>query len=102
MDEDYRVYKEYQEYEEQIGNIVRASTSCLRLPSKISWDNLKLSLQSMYKNVIPQIHLFQFLIQKQDFLKMDTQGMSILSDFLTQNLVDAMWGMLGRIHPLSK
>ena len=104
MDNDYNSFKEYQEYEREVGNMLSASTTIASLPSEISWDNFKLNLQSMYKKAIPQIHLFQFLIQKQDYLKIDTniQGMSQLSDMVTKNLMYAMWGLFGYIHPLSK
>ena len=108
IDNDYCLYKdsqrEYQEYEREVGNMLSASITIASLPSKISWDNFKLNLQSMYKKAIPQIHLFQYLIQKQDYLKIDTniQGMSQLSDMVTKNLMYAMWGIFGRIHPLSK
>ena len=104
MDNDYDSFKEYQEYESEVGNMLSASTTIASLPSEISWDNFKLNLQSMYKKAIPQIHMFQYLIQKQDYLKIDTniQGMSHLSDMVTKNLMYAMWGIFGRIHPLSK
>ena len=104
IDNDYYSYKEYQEYEKEVGNMLSASTTIASLPSEISWDNFKLNLQSMYKKTIPQIHQFQFLIQKQDYLKIDTniQGMSQLSDMVTNNLMYEMWGIFGSIHPLSK
>ena len=104
MDNDYNSYKEYQEFEKEVGNMFSASTTIASLPSEISWDNFKLNLQSMYKKAIPRIHLFQYLIQKQDYLKIDTniQGMSQLSDMVTKNLMYAMWGLFGYIHPLSK
>ena len=104
IDNDYYSYKEYQKYEREMGNGLSALTTIASLPSEISWDNFKLNLQSMYKKAIPQIHLFQFLIQKQDYLKIDTniQGMSQLSDMVTKNLMYAMWGIFGSIHPLSK
>ena len=104
IDNDYYSYKEYQKYEREVGNMLSASTTIASLPSEISWDNFKLNLQSMYKKAIPQIHLFQYLIQKQDYLKIDTniQGMSQLSDMVTKNLMYAMWGIFGRIHPLRK
>merc|ERR1711963_885862 len=102
MDNDYNSYKEYQEFEKEVGNMFSASTTIASLPSEISWDNFKLNLQSMYKKAIPQIHMFQYLIQKQDYLKIDTniQGMSQLSDIVTKNLMYAMWDIFGPIHPL--
>ena len=104
IDNDYYSYKKYKEYEREMGNMLSASITIASLPSKISWDNFKLNLQSMYKKAIPQIHMFQYLIQKQDYLKIDTniQGMSQLSDMVTKNLMYAMWGFFGSIHPLSK
>ena len=96
MDNDYNIYKKYQEYEREVGKMLSASTTIASLPSEISWDNFKLNLQNMYKKAIPQI--------EQDYLKIDKniQGMSQLSDMVTKNLMYAMWGIFGRIHPLSK
>ena len=86
IDNDHYSYKEYQEYEREVGNMLSASTTIASLPSEISWDNFKLNLQSMYKKAI------QYLIQKQDYLKVDTniQGMSQLSDMVTKNLMYEM------------
>ena len=104
MDNDYNIYKKYQEFEREVDNMFHASKSIASLPSEISWDNFKFNLQSMYKNAIPQIHLFQYLIHFKNYFKIDTniQGMSQLSDMVTKNLMYAMWDIFGPIHPLSK
>jgi len=99
---DYEQYKAYKDFNERIGQMIQSSAAILHLPSEISWANIKATIQIMYKKAIPQVHLYQFLTRTLDYLEVDTnvKGVSKLSPFVTQLLVDAMWGMFGYSHPL--
>jgi len=99
---DYHQYKAYQEFMEQIGQMIQSSAAILHLPSEMTWSNIKAAIQTTYKTAIPQVNLYQFFTRTLDYLEMDTnvKGMSTLSPFVTQLLVDMMWGMFGYGHPL--
>ena len=101
--DNYQDYKEYQKYEEQIERMIQASASILHLPGEMAWDNIKATFQIMWKKAIPQVHLYQFLIETLDYLEVDTsvKGMSKLSPILTQSLMDMMWGLFGYIQPIT-
>merc|ERR1712029_453363 len=96
-------YQEYQAFTERIGQMIQSSATILHLPSELSWSNIKAAIQTMYKTAIPQIHFYQFLTRTLDYLEMDTEvkGVSKLSPFVTQRVVDGLWGMFGWIHPLA-
>ena len=93
---DYQEYKEYQAFMERIGQMIQSSATILHLPSELSWSNIKAAIQTMYKTAIPQINFYQFLTRTLDYLEMDTnvKGMSTLSPFVTQLLVDMTTGCI--------
>ena len=99
---DYHQNKKYQKWAKQVEQIVSGAVSILHIPSELSWENIKLAIQTTYKKAIPKVHLFQFLTKKKEYLDVDinVRGMSKLSDYLTQHFVNSIWGMFGYIHPL--
>jgi len=101
--ETYQKYKDYKKYEETIQRMVLSSAAILHLPGEMTWDNIKATMQVMWKKAIPQVHVYQFLTKTLDYLEVDTtiDGMSKLSPYLTRELVDMMWGMFGPVHPIS-
>jgi len=101
--ETYQKYKDYKKYEETIQRMVLSSAAILHLPGEMTWDNIKATMQVMWKKAIPQVHVYQFLTKTLDYLEVDTtiDGMSKLSPYLTKRLVDMMWGMFGYLHPIS-
>jgi len=103
-DTNYNHYKGHIDFLNKVDGMVKASSSILRLPSELSWENIKYALQTMYKKAIPQVHLYQFLTHSLDYLEIDSnvKGMSKLSDFVTQHLVDALWDVFGCLYPLGK
>ena len=103
-DTNYNHYKGHLDFLNKVDGMVKASSLILRLPSELSWENIKYALQTMYKQAIPQVHLYQFLTHSLDYLEIDTnvKGMSKLSDFVTQHLVDALWDVIGCRYPLGK
>jgi len=101
--DNYQEYKDYQEFMERVGQMIQSSAAILRLPSELSWSNIKAAIQTMYKTAISQVHFYQFLTRTLDYLEMDTdvKGVSKLSPYVTQLVVDGMWGMFGRLTPLA-
>ena len=97
----FALYKAYREFAKNIGQMIQSSASIIHLPSELSWANIKAAIQTMYKKAIPRIHLYQFLTKTLDYLEIDTnvKGMSKLSPFLTQKMIDSMWGIFGYGHP---
>merc|ERR1712180_326233 len=97
-------FKAYTDIVKNVGQIIQSSAAILHLPSELSWANIKATIQIMYKKAIPQVHVYQFLTKSLDYLEVDTKvkGLSKLSPFVTQLLVDGMWGMFGYNHPLSQ
>ena len=67
-----------------------------RLPSELSWENIKYALQTNYNRAIPQIGLYQFLMGKNEFLYLDSgvKGMSLLSEEWTKILLSGLNGVL--------
>ena len=105
IDQDYQEFKRYEDFMKQVDSMAGAVSATLHLPSELSWENIKLTLQTIYKKAIPQVHLFQFLTRRSlDYLDIETdvKGMSKLSDFVTQAFVNSMWGLFGYIHPLGE
>jgi len=103
VENDFQAFREYKKFEEKVESMIQASATILHLPNQLSWDSIKATLQAMWKKTIPQIHQYQFLTKTLDYLEIDTdeKGMSKLSPFLTQALVDMMWGLFGYIHPIT-
>jgi len=101
-DQSFAQYKAYQDFRERISQMIQSSAAILHLPSELSWANIKATIQIMYKKAIPQVHVYQFLTKTLDYLEVDSKvkGLSKLSPFLTQLMVDGMWGMFGYNHPL--
>jgi len=101
--EDYWVFREYKRFQEQNQDMVDTSASIVRLPTDLSWNSVKATLQTIYKEGVQNVHLFQFLTKTLDYLNIDTgvKGMSQLSPSMTQALTDSMWHLFGRIHPIS-
>ena len=99
--ESFALFKAYTDKVKNIGQIIQSSASILHLPSELSWANIKATIQIMYKKAIPRVHLYQFLTKTLDYLEIDTnvKGMSKLSPFLTQKMIDSMWGIFGYGHP---
>merc|ERR1712111_49822 len=85
--DNYQEYKDYQEFMERVGQMIQSSAA----------------IQTMYKTAISQVHFYQFLTRTLDYLEMDTdvKGVSKLSPYVTQLVVDGMWGMFGRLTPLA-
>jgi len=105
IDQDYQEFKRYEDFMKQVDSMAGAVSATLHLPAELSWENIKLTLQTIYKKAIPQVHLFQFLTRRSlDYLDIETdvKGMSKLSDFVTQAFVNSMWGLFGYIHPLGQ
>ena len=101
--EDYWVFREYKKFQEHNQDMVDTSASIVRLPTDLSWNSVKATLQTIYKEGVQNVHLFQFLTKTLDYLDIDTgiKGMSQLSPSMTQALTDSMWHLFGRIHPIS-
>jgi len=100
--DDYRQNKAHGKFMERFDQMIQASADILHLPTELSWSNIKAAIQSIYKTAIPRVNLYQFLFFSRDYLEIDTdvEGMSKLSPFVTQLLIDEMWGMFGYNNPL--
>ena len=101
--DNFHGYKEYQKFRTQIDNMIRTSSDILQLPNELTWRSIKRAIQKTYKDAIPKVHLYQFLTKTLEYLDIDTavEGMSKLSPSMTQKLIDGLWGMFGREHPIT-
>ena len=97
---DFETVQEGEKFEDNVDNAIGAATTIVQLPRDLTWPGIKSAIQSMYKKAIPQVHLFQFLTKKIEYLTLDSSvvGLSKLSPFITQKLVDSM--SLGFPSPL--
>merc|ERR1711983_584180 len=89
---DYEASKAYEKFEENVNRMINAATAIVQLPSEMTWPGLKSAIQAMYKKAVSQVHVFQFLTKKLEYLTLDRDvGMSKLSPYVTQLLVNAMY-----------
>ena len=91
---DFETVQEWEKFEDNVDNAIGAATTIVQLPRDLTWPGIKSAVQAMYKKAIPQVHLFQFLTKKIEYLTLDSSvvGLSKLSPFITQKLVDGMSG----------
>ena len=82
--------------------MIDGSVTILRLPSELSWDNIKQALQATYKQGIQQISVYQFLVRNKEFLDLESgvKGMSLLFDQLTGLLMSKMGYLFRYLTPI--
>jgi len=102
LDTDYNKFREYEKTLERVKQMVDGSVTILRLPSELSWDNIKQALQATYKRGIQQISVYQFLVRNKEFLDLESgvKGMSLLSDQLTGLLMSEMGYLFRYLTPI--
>ena len=97
---DFEAFKDYEKFEENVNNMIDSAATSVHLPQNLTWDDdlltcasgIKSSLQAMYKKAIPQVHLFQFLTKKMQYLTHDNSvGLSKLSPVATQAFMDSLY-----------
>ena len=102
LDTDYNKFREYEKTLERVKQMIDGSVTILRLPSELSWDNIKQALQATYKQGIQQISVYQFLVRNKEFLDLESgvKGMSLLSDQLTGLLMSEMGYLFRYLTPI--
>ena len=102
LDTDYNKFREYEKTLERVKQMIDGSVTILRLPSELSWDNIKQALQATYKRGIQQISVYQFLVRNKEFLDLESgvKGMSLLSDQLTGLLMSEMGYLFRYLTPI--
>ena len=106
LDTDYNKFREYEKTLERVKQMIDGSVTILRLPSELSWDNIKQALQATYKQGIQQISVYQFLVRDKQsvyqFLDLESgvKGMSLLSDQLTGLLMSEMGYLFRYLTPI--
>ena len=102
IDTDYNKFREYEKTLERVKQMIDGSVTILRLPSELSWDNIKQALQATYKQGIQQISVYQFLVRNKEFLDLESgvKGMSLLSDQLTSLLMSEMGYLFRYLTPI--
>lgn len=89
---DFEAFKDYEKFEENVNNMIGSGAAIVHLPRDLTWDGIKSSVQTMYKKAIPQVHLFQFLTKKIQYLTLDNSvGLSKLSPVATQAFMDSLY-----------
>jgi|ERR1712038_1372089 len=89
---DFEAFKEYEKFEENVQRMINSATAIVELPSEMTWAGIKSAIQAMYKKAISQVHVFQFLTKKLEYLTLDREvGLSKLSTIATQAFVDSMY-----------
>ena len=93
--------KEYEAFEERVMNMINSASVIVKLPQELTWSGLKSAIQAMYKKAISQIHVFQFLTKKLEYIELDKEvGISKLSPFITQAFTDNLYWMFRYMTPL--
>ena len=108
MDQDYYTFKGFNKYLEGLNNGFADTMDYIHLPSELSWENIKLALQTTYRKALPKVMLInkgpvgKIKSMENIAVESDVKGMMKLSDIMTLVLVHSMWGLFGQKHPLSK
>jgi len=100
-DPSFQDVKEYEAFEERVKNMINSAGVIVKLPQELTWSGLKSAIQAMYKKAISQVHVFQFLTKKLEYIELDKEtGFSKLSPFITQAFTDSLYYMFRYMTPL--
>lgn len=100
---DFQAVKEYEAFEERVNNMINSGSAIVKLPKELTWPGLKSALQAMYKKALSQVHVFQFLTKRLDYIEMDRSvGLSKLSPFVTEQFTDSLYYMFRHMTPLGQ
>jgi len=98
---DFQSVKEWEAFEERVNNMINSGSQIVKLPQELTWSGIKSALQAMYKKAISQIHVFQFLTKRLDYIEMDREaGFSKLSPLVTEMFTDSLYYMFRYMTPL--
>ena len=98
---DFHQVRDYEAFEERVFNMINSAGAIVMLPKELTWSGVKTAIQAMYKKAISQIHVFQFLTKKLEYIELDKEvGISKLSPFITQAFTDNLYWMFRYMTPL--
>jgi len=98
---DFQSVKEWEAFEERVNNMINSGSQIVKLPQELTWSGIKSALQAMYKKAVSQIHVFQFLTKRLDYIEMDREaGFSKLSPLVTEMFTDSLYYMFRYMTPL--